>query len=390
MEQFYLHGSLPFSDAIFYLFAGATVVLTFMWKWLAGSNAKIYRYWLLLISLVYCLLLYTNPLGIALFIAYGYGIYYFLSRRSAMWNSLTVILYILPLFLNKLLHIVPDFKTDVRTVLQIAGISYMTFKMLQIHFDERHNAVISVDRFVTFLAFPATLLIGPIDRFKRFNNDLDAGFSLVNQENLIKGFNFLVRGLLYKYIVASAIQTLLIAHLPQKDPIWYHVLHMYTYLFYLFFDFAGYSLLAMGFGNMLGINVPFNFDKPFLAANPKEFWQRWHKSLGDWLNDYFFKPIFKELTTRKVFTPIQRQSLALFLTFTLMGFWNGFELHYIASGMLFGIYSVVHNYYQIQCKKQNKDVIFGKLNERWVRVISIGIFFHLVAFSIYIFSGNLF
>ncbi len=390
MEQFYLHGSLPFSDTLFYLFIGATVLLSFVWKGLAGDKPHLYRYWLLLISLVYCAFLFTNPLGIALFLIYGYGVYYFLSRRAPKWNTLTVILYILPLFLNKLLHIVPDFKTDVRTVLQIAGISYMTFKMLQIHFDERQNALISFDRFFTFLAFPPTLLIGPIDRYKRFNDDLNAGFSRVNQENLVRGVNFFIRGLLYKYILATAIQTLVIDHLPKQDPIWFHVLNMYAYLIYLFFDFAGYSLLAMGFGNMLGINVPYNFDKPFLAANPKEFWQRWHKSLGDWLNDYFFKPIFKDLTTRKVFTPIQRQSIALFLTFTLMGFWNGFEWHFIASGMLFGLYSVVHNYYQIQCKKQNKDVIFGMLNERWVRILSIVFFFHLVAISIYIFSGNLF
>lgn len=72
-----------------------------------------------------------------------------------------------------------------------------------------------------------------------------------------------------------------------------------------------------------------------------------------------------------------------------MGFWNGFELHYIASGALFGVYSVVHNFYSIQCKKKNKDVVFGNLPAIFVPFISIFIMFNLVAFAIYIFSGNI-
>jgi membrane protein involved in D-alanine export len=165
---------------------------------------------------------------------------------------------------------------------------------------------------------------------------------------------------------------------------------MYAYLLFLFFDFAGYSLLAMALGNMVGMSVPYNFNQPFLAINPKEFWQRWHKSLGDWLNDYFFKPILRYLTTKNLYTPITRQSIALFSTFTLMGFWNGFEWHYIISGMLFGLYSVIHNYYQMQCKKNKRDVVFGNMNPKVVQYISIFIMFQLVAISIYIFSGKLF
>ena len=165
---------------------------------------------------------------------------------------------------------------------------------------------------------------------------------------------------------------------------------MYSYLIFLFFDFAGYSLLAMSFAKFIGVSLPFNFNQPFLAVNPKEFWQRWHKSLGDWLNDYFFKPIFKDLTTKQKFKPITRQNFALLSTFTLMGFWNGFELHYIVSGILFGVYSMVHNYYVYLCKKNKKDIFFGTLNPKIVTLISIVFMFNAVAFSIYIFSGKLF
>ena len=140
---------------------------------------------------------------------------------------------------------------------------------------------------------------------------------------------------------------------------------------------------------MLGIDVPYNFDKPFLALNPQEFWRKWHKTLGDWLRDYVFRPIFKELTSRKLFNsrPVIRQNIALFFTFTLMGFWNGFEKHYIVSGMLFGVYSVVHNSYIFNCKKKQKDIFFGNTPPWLVKAISIFIMFNAVCFALYIFSG---
>ena len=166
--------------------------------------------------------------------------------------------------------------------------------------------------------------------------------------------------------------------------------NMYGYLIYLFFDFAGYSAMAIGFGKMLGIDVPINFDKPFLSRNPQEFWRRFHKSLGDWLGDYFFKPMFKFLTKIKKLKPypLSKQNVSLFATFSLMGCWNGFQFNFILSGMLFGLYSVVYNTYVFKCKKGKRDVVFGTLPDVYIRAISIFVLFNLVAFSIYIFSGR--
>jgi membrane protein involved in D-alanine export len=73
-----------------------------------------------------------------------------------------------------------------------------------------------------------------------------------------------------------------------------------------------------------------------------------------------------------------------------MGFWNGFEPHYIVSGVLFGVFSMVHNYYVYLCKKTKKDVFFGTMHPKLVSFISIIFMFNAVAFSIYIFSGKLF
>lgn len=386
-----LHNTLPFANGQFYVFLFLLVGLGLLLKAGFSNSVKAYSYFLAGISFIYLLLLFPKPLHFIAFIGYGFFLFKFFSKKHNWKGAKIIILYVLPLFLMKLFNVLPSFKLSIQSVFQIAGLSYASFKMLQIHFDEANRKEISFISYFTFLAFPPTLLIGPIDRYERFEKNVDLGFSSINSANFLKGMDFLVAGLLFKYILATALNSLLLTHLDQFHGVIYYLVDMYGYLVYLFFDFAGYSLLAMAFGYFLGIQVPRNFDKPFLAQNPKEFWQRWHKSLGDWLNDYFFKPIFKNFTSKKRFnTSIQRQSVALFLTFTLMGFWNGFELHYVTSGMLFGLYSVIHNYYNYRCKKDGRDVLFGNLNPQFVKILSIFMLVNAVAVSIYIFSGKLF
>ncbi|MBL7923911.1 MAG: D-alanyl transfer protein, partial [Bacteroidia bacterium] len=165
---------------------------------------------------------------------------------------------------------------------------------------------------------------------------------------------------------------------------------MYAYYAYLFFDFAGYSSMAIGLGRMMGITVPVNFTNPFLAVNPQDFWRRFHISLGAWLKDYFFTPLFLWLSRYKSLKPypLAKQNFTLTLTFLLMGCWNGFKLNFVLSGLLFGLYSALHNGYLVRCRKKGKDVFFGKLPPQTIRYISIFIMIHLVAVSLYIFSGR--
>jgi membrane protein involved in D-alanine export len=395
MNEF--HAILPFTSSWFFIYLLTTVVVFYIVKIFFRTKIK-YSWMISFSSIAYLVLLFPKPFQLIGVLIYYYLIYYILGRKLKYQKLLLpIILVSLPMIFMKFLGFVPGIFylnrfTDLLTfLLQIAGISYITFKVIQLYIDEKDNVkTVSILNFFNFTTFVPTLLIGPIDRYNRFTENVENGYSQMNYLNFTKGFDFLIKGLLYKFIIGEAINRLLLSHLIDDGSITYHLSYMYTYLFYLFFDFAGYCLLAISFGNFIGINVPYNFDKPFLSVNPKEFWKRWHKTLGDWLNDYFFKPIFKELTTKKSFkSSIQRQNVALFLTFTLMGFWNGITIYYIASGMLFGLYSVIHNYYFYLCQKNKRDVVFGSLNPKLVRLISIFIMFNAVAFAIYIFSGKL-
>lgn len=389
-----LHNTLPFTSILFFEYVLVAFIVMLVAKHFFQKFIP-YKWVLAFISIAYIAFLYPKPIHFIGLIAYLYLAVILLRKFYTKSNVLLPMLVLsVPIFFMKSISIVDSFSDGIVTlknILQIAGLSYVVFKVIGLYIDDKESEIeISVLDFFNFAAFVPTLLIGPIDNFSRFQKDTEKGYSQISTVNFIKAWENLILGLLYKFIIAEAIRRLVLVYLVNDGSLIYHIEYMYTYLLYLFFDFAGYSLLAISFGHLLGINVPINFDKPFLALNPKEFWKKWHKSLGDWLNSYFFKPIFKYLTKKKIYQSITRQNIALMLTFTLMGFWNGFKLHYIVSGMLFGFYSVIHNHYSYKCKKSKKDIVFGSLSQTIVKPLSIFLMFNSVAFAIYIFSGKLF
>jgi membrane protein involved in D-alanine export len=206
----------------------------------------------------------------------------------------------------------------------------------------------------------------------------------------INGLDKMIKGILYKFIIAEFILRYWLHNTNQPLLFNEKVSDVYAYTFYLFFDFAGYSAMAVGMSNLLGIDLPFNFNKPFIAVNPQDFWQRWHASLSNWLTDYFFKPLYKWLGSFKKLKsfPITKQNLAIFFTLFVMGIWNGFEPHFIWSGIIYGTYSVFHNIYTIRCRQKDKDVIFGKLSPIVVKYMSIIFMFHAACVALYVFSGR--
>jgi membrane protein involved in D-alanine export len=167
------------------------------------------------------------------------------------------------------------------------------------------------------------------------------------------------------------------------------LVNAYSYSLFFFFDFAGYSAIAIGVGLMMGISLPLNFNMPLLATNPVEFWRRFHITLGSWLSDFIFKPGYKYLLKFSFFKRhrLVAQNISLFLTFSLMGLWNGPQQKFILSGCIFGIYSIIHNTYKYYSIKKRRDIF---------NILPIGIsvnlkrflMAHAAAFALYIFSGK--
>jgi membrane protein involved in D-alanine export len=374
---------LPFADIEFYLLFAVLVAALYVLKPLAGRSIS-FAHAITGISLLYTALYYPKPLQLLLFTVYQCGLTWLLLFRWRKLHGLIgSLLLALPMVLVKL-----DAEVD---LLGFAGISYITFRAIQVYLDgdQLRQRFRFVD-FIGFLLFTPSLLAGPIDRYERFKSDLDAGWSRLNGAALIAGWELLLLGALHKFVLAELVDRYWLQRFDAASTAACDMAaNMYGYAVYLYFDFAGYSLLAIGLGRMMGIALPANFYKPWLTQNAPEFWRRWHITLGDWLRDYFFRPIYKQLSSTSALRewPLLRQNIALFSTFLLMGCWNGLQAHYIASGALFGLYSVAYNSIQHRARKQRRELWSG-----WpapvAKGLSILIMINLASFALYLFSGR--
>ena len=374
---------LPFSNIEFYLYSLIGVISLYSIKGFLKKFIS-YEVFLFLISILFAGFIYPKPFHLLGFVLYSFGAIILLQSKFKNIHRLIGSLIIAaPLILIK--------TKSVHGWLEFAGASYITFRTIQVYIDyDSISSKLNFVRFTSFLLFIPTLLVGPIDRYGRFVGDLESGYMNLNRNQFLEGWNAFLLGVLQKYVLAAFVSKYWLDPIDSSSMELLTMLNnMFAYTSYLYFDFAGYSHLAMGLGYIVGIKVPDNFNQPYLSLNPQEFWKRWHITLGDWLRDYFFRPIYKELSSVKSLKswPLAKQNASLFLTFGLMGCWNGFKSYYIVSGCLLGFYSVIHNSHNYYSKKYDKD-IFTKMPIWLYKTVSISLMIFFVSFALYIFSGR--
>ena len=279
---------------------------------------------------------------------------------------------------------------SIKSIIGFLGISYIMFKCIQIIMEIRDKRIkeINLLEVAKFLTFFPTISSGPIDRFKRFNKDITKGFTREKYADMLqKAIHYIFIGFLYKYIIAYYINQKVILNINfDSADIWMKIIYMYGYSFYLFFDFAGYSLFAIAFSYIMGIETPPNFNQPFKAKNIKDFWNRWHMSLSFWFRDMvYMRFVFFVSKNKYIKNNFTTSNIGFMINFLIMGIWHGIEWFYMAYGLYHGILFVLYGYYEQYRKKHPY-----KLPAKVVDTIGIIITFHVVAFGFLIFSGKLF
>lgn len=228
------------------------------------------------------------------------------------------------------------------------GISYIAFRLLHTILDRWYGRLpaLSLGDFVIYVIFFPALPAGPIDRVERFAKDLTDGERLT-AEQLFAGGKRVALGLFMKFVLADllALVALDAASASQVHAAGWLWLMLYAYGFRLYFDFAGYSHLAIGIGQWMGIKLPENFDKPYLKGNLTTFWNSWHMTLAMWFRSYFFNPVSRALRVRKVPVPIII-TLTQVSTMLLIGLWHGITWNYAIWGLWHGVGLFVHNRWQ--------------------------------------------
>ena len=131
------------------------------------------------------------------------------------------------------------------------------------------------------------------------------------------------------------------------------MLGLYAYAFYFYFDFAGYSDLAIGCARLTGIELPENFNNPFLKRNIRELWANWHMSLTTWLVDYIYWPLVRKFRGLEYFRrhPVLLSNLGMIITFIACGMWHGDTTHFILWGAYHGLGIAALTIYQREKRK---------------------------------------
>ena len=366
----------------FFFFLILALVVGFIINYLGKKT----EYYILALSLVFAIVIYgKNTLMLSYligFIIYQYILVIIAQRtQDAKHLKILVFLSVVPLIINKV------FALTHWHLLAFIGISYMSFKTIQIMIEISDGLIkerISIIDYIQFLLFFPTVSSGPIDRSRRFMVDIKEQMPRDEYLELAGvGVYRVVLGLLYKVVLSTYSYHYLVL-LTNTGTVIYSIKYMYLYTLYLFFDFAGYSLMAVGSSNILGIKTPMNFNKPFLSIDIKDFWNRWHITLSTWLRDFVFSRVFMEVTKKKRFKKrLNTAMYAYMVNMLLMGFWHGLTISYIVYGAYHGILMAGFEYYQKKSKfyKKNK-------NKAWYKVCSWFITINLVIIGLYIFSGE--
>lgn len=352
-----------------------------------GIKEKKNKYYILFSSLVFCFLVYSKNINsliyLVIFLIYEYMLIKVYLRLKIEKNcdrvSIFVILSLVPLVISRILPILEiDYKFG------FLGISYITFKVMQILVEIKDNMIKEVNfiDYLSFMIFFPTLSSGPIDRSRRFIKDIEKTISKTEYlDNLGKGIEYILQGLVYKIILSQLIFDKINIISEATYTTENLTIYMYLYGFYLFFDFAGYSLMAVGVSKIFGIDTPMNFNKPFLAKDMKDFWNRWHMSLSHWFRDFVFSRLVFAMFKKKIFkSSLTTAMVAYIVNMTLMGVWHGINFSYLLYGLYHGIILAITEYFQkTKFYKNNK-------NKKWFEYSSIFITFNLVMFGFFIFS----
>ncbi len=342
-------------------------------------------YYILSLSILFAGAIYGKSKSMVVyllaFIIYQYVLVFIAQRMDSKRLKPLVMLSILPLVVNKVFAI-----TQLH-LLAFIGISYMSFKTIQIMLEISDGLIkekISVKDYLQFLLFFPTVSSGPIDRSRRFLKEINEVMPRKDYLELAgDGIYRIVLGLLYKVVLSTYVYQILLA-LSNTGTVVYSIKYMYLYTLYLFFDFAGYSLMAVGSSNVLGIQTPMNFNKPFLSIDIKDFWTRWHITLSTWLRDFVFSRVLMQVIRKKWFkNRLHNAAYAYMVNMLVMGFWHGISVSYIAYGFYHGILISGFEIYQ------KKSTFYKKhKNKTWYKLISWFVTMNLVMVGFFIFSGE--
>ena len=213
------------------------------------------------------------------------------------------------------------------------GISFYTFQIISYEIDvynKKVNVQSNVLKYFLYVFLFPQLIAGPIVRYQDVNNEIDN--RNVTFEIFARGVRRFIIGLSKKVIIANNLGELCNIYLNLGDKsILFTWIFAISYMLQIYFDFSGYSDIAIGLGKMLGFNFPENFNYPYMAKSITDFWRRWHMTLSSWFRDYVYIPLGGNKKG------VLKQIRNILIVWALTGLWHGASWNFIVWGLYFGI-----------------------------------------------------
>jgi alginate O-acetyltransferase complex protein AlgI len=342
----FLFAFLPVAYVVFWILRTAQARYT----WLAITGYVFYGYW----NPWFCFLMAFSTL-----VSYtaGLGMLRFADgprRRLCLVIPIAVDLSLLGFFkyANFGLRSIADLSVWLRHPLSTPhfdiilpiGISFYTFHTIS-YIADSYRRVIKPTRnvfeFAAYVSLFSQLVAGPIVRFRQIETDLESLGTADRTRWLERGVRFFIIGLVEKVVIADSLAAIVdpaLAHYAALSTVgaWCAVL---GYTYQLYFDFSGYSTMAVGLGFLFGLRIPQNFNSPYKAVDPSDFWRRWHMSLSSCLRDYLYIPLGGNRHG-------ERQTYRnLMLTMLIGGLWHGANWTFVVWGGYHGLLLAAHRRY---------------------------------------------
>jgi alginate O-acetyltransferase complex protein AlgI len=217
------------------------------------------------------------------------------------------------------------------------GLSFYTFQMVAFVVDSyvsRDKRSIGALDYVNFVSFFPQVVAGPIERRADLFPQIESFRFKFTFDNFEAGFRWLSLGLFMKFVLADNISPYI--NLEEAQNAWSVWFSAFLFTLRIYFDFGGYSFIALGLAKFIGVNLTLNFLAPYTSQSINEFWRRWHVTLSTWFRDYVFLPLMGK---NKHWAPFY-----LFITFTLSGFWHGAAWNFILWGAYHGLLLLLLRY----------------------------------------------
>lgn len=303
------------------------------------ASAYFYGQW----NWLYLILIYTT---VAVDFTIGRHIYRRIPPRLALLVSLSVNLGILSFFKygnffgSSLLEAVAWLGVEAQwtglDVLLPVGISFYTFQSMSYTIDRYRKQLQprqSLRDYALFVTFFPQLVAGPIVRASEFFSELDKKLH-VSRRSMQTGLSLVIIGLVKKVVLADNLAPVVEAAFSDPAGVtgWQLLIAVYAFAFQIYFDFSGYTDIAIGVARTLGFRFPKNFNHPYTAFSIQDFWRRWHMTLSRWLRDYLYISLGGNRKGRF------RTLANLMITMLLGGLWHGASWNFVIWGGLHGLY----------------------------------------------------